>query len=196
MKRFILFLYRMIFFPYNYLVFKINHVKYDKFPEIYGFITIITRGKGNKISFGKNVRINSSKISNMIGGPYGTTIMVRDGGELIIGNNVGISSTAIVCTKKITIQDDVLIGGGCKIWDTDFHPINYEQRITKKDPNNNEVLICDGSFIGAYTTILKGAVIGEKSVIGANSVVSKYIPNDEIWAGNPIKFIKSIENNR
>ena len=41
--------------------------------------------------------------------------------------------------------------------------------------------------------ILKGVIIGEKSIIGAGSVVTKTVPPGEIWAGNPAKFVKRIE---
>lgn len=41
--------------------------------------------------------------------------------------------------------------------------------------------------------ILKGSIIGARSIIGANSVVSGTVPADEIWAGNPAKFIRKIE---
>ena len=47
-------------------------------------------------------------------------------------------------------------------------------------------------FIGAHSTILKVVTIGENSIIGAGSVISKSIPANEIWAGNPVKFIKNI----
>lgn len=55
------------------------------------------------------------------------------------------------------------------------------------------VVIKDGVFIGAHCIILKGVTIGEKSIIGAGSVVTKSIPDGEIWAGNPAKFIRRIE---
>ena len=40
--------------------------------------------------------------------------------------------------------------------------------------------------------ILKGVTIGENSVVGAGSVVTKDIPSGEVWAGNPAKFIRKI----
>jgi acetyltransferase-like isoleucine patch superfamily enzyme len=61
--------------------------------------------------------------------------------------------------------------------------------MAKKRP----VVINDNVFIGAHSTILKGVTIGKNSVIGACSVITKDIPDNEIWAGNPAKFIKSIE---
>ena len=50
--------------------------------------------------------------------------------------------------------------------------------------------IKDDVFIGAYSFVLKGVTIGNNSIIGACSVVTKNVPDNEIWAGNPAKFIR------
>lgn len=115
-------------------------------------------------------------------------------GEIKIGKKCGISNSAIVSSCSIIIEDNVFIGGNCKIYDTDFHSIEYENRMTKPDLyiHKRPVLIKKGAFIGAHSIILKGVIIGEKSVVGAGSVVTKSIPDNEIWAGNPAKFIRGI----
>lgn len=82
------------------------------------------------------------------------------------------------------------------IWDNDFHPLNYLQRRID-DPNkvvSKEIIIGDDVFIGANCIVLKGVSIGDRSIIAAGSIVSKNIPSDEIWGGNPIRFLKKIEN--
>jgi acetyltransferase-like isoleucine patch superfamily enzyme len=98
--------------------------------------------------------------------------------------------------EQIIIEDDVLLGGGTQIFDNDFHPIIYKQRMGK--PNTNikikPVHIKRGVFIGCNSIIGKGITVGERSVIAAGSVVVKNIPADEIWGGNPAVFIKQIEN--
>ncbi len=104
------------------------------------------------------------------------------------------------CENNITIEDDVLIGGNCKFYDTDFHSLDYSTRINpykNNVPDNGiktaTVIVKKGAWIGGHSIILKGVTIGSKSVIGAGSVVSKNIPDKEIWAGNPIRFIKKTE---
>lgn len=52
--------------------------------------------------------------------------------------------------------------------------------------------ICDDVFIGCRSIILKGVTIGARSIIAAGSVVTKDVPADEIWGGNPAQFIKKI----
>ena len=82
-----------------------------------------------------------------------------------------------------------------KIYDTDFHSINYDDRVTNSDinPGVKPVEIKEGAFIGAFTIILKSVTIGEHSVISAGSVVTKNIPPNEVWGGNPAKFIKKLD---
>ena len=53
-----------------------------------------------------------------------------------------------------------------------------------------EVRIKKNAFIGTGTIITKPVTIGERSIVGAGSVVTKNIPDDEVWAGNPAKFIR------
>lgn len=73
--------------------------------------------------------------------------------------------------------------------------MNPEVRKSKDDMKNRAekpVLIKDNAFIGAHSIILKGVTIGENSIIGAGSVVTKSVPDNQIWAGNPAKFIRNI----
>lgn len=186
MKPVILYFY----LPLNYFLFYFSNVKFSSF-KVFGLLIIMNKGFCH---LGTNIRINSSKWANIIGGSTRTSIIVRKNASLIIGDNVSISNSSIYCTNKIIIGDYVMIGGSCKIWDSDFHPLNPIER--KSNPNTNfiskPIFIGDSVFIGGGSIILKGVTIGENSIIGAGSVVSKDIPSNEIWAGNPAKFIRSL----
>ena len=88
------------------------------------------------------------------------------------------------------------MGGGTKIYDTDFHWLNLEERINQPGGKTAPVIIKDGAFVGADCIILKGVTIGKRAVIGAGSVVTKSVPDGEIWAGNPAKLIRKLDEVR
>ena len=118
-------------------------------------------------------------------------------GTLRIGDNVGISGTTISCSEAITIGNNVLIGSGCLITDTDGHPIDPEKRHAANYYDsvvNSPVVIGDDVFIGARSIILKGVTIGQGAIVGAGSVVTKDVPPRAIVAGNPAKVVKMISD--
>ena len=156
-----------------------------------GLIRVRNRGK---IAIGDKVTINSAPMANPIGGQDRTILVAQKGARITIGDGSGISNCAIFASEGVTIGKQVMIGAGVKIYDTDFHPVDFTARMEKKPPKKAAVTIGDGAFIGAHSIILKGVTIGEKSVIGAGSVVTKNVPDHEIWAGNPAKFIRKIGN--
>ena len=125
-----------------------------------------------------------------------SVIYVSKHAKLEIGDNFGMSNTSIHCYEEITIGNYVNIGGGCKIFDSNFHSIRWQDRADrKKDIQNKKtapVHIGNYVFIGARSIICKGVTIGDHSIVAAGSVVVKDIPADEIWGGNPAKFIKKL----
>lgn len=176
---------------YNFFTLKRKKVKYGKNLIINGKISIY----GNsEVEIGNNVVINSCESSNPIGGPNKTILNARNGGAIHIGDNCGISNSALVSFAGITIGNNSLLGGGCCIYDTDFHSLKSENRdlVSQDDVKKMPVAIGNNVFIGAHTIILKGVTIGDESVIGAGSVVTKSIPPREIWAGNPARFIRKV----
>lgn len=179
----------------NAHVLKTQNVVHGAGLQINGRIKVVNWGK---IRIGERFRVNSGRNYNIIGGDTRTNLIVKKNGELEIHNNVGISNSTIVCARRVCIEDDVRIGGGCKIYDTDFHSIHYADRMCAEDPGikTEEVLIKRGAFIGAHSIILKGVQIGEKSVVGAGSVVRRSIPDNEIWGGNPAVFIRKLEESK
>lgn len=134
-------------------------------------------------------------MANQIG--FNTPCVFRaENGSIIIGDNVGMSQTTLIAKgADITIGDNVKLGGGVKVYTTDFHSLDYMKRreydADMHDRKCAPVMIGDDCFIGAGVIILKGVHIGARTVIGAGSVVTKDIPADVIAAGNPCKVIKS-----
>jgi len=148
---------------------------------------------GSHVSIGNNVRINSGLFfRNAVGSSLRTGIWVIRGAELSIADGAGISNATIVCANSIKIGTNVYIGGGTCIYDTDFHPVRHEERNGGAPAKTSPIEIGDEVFVGGHCIILKGVRIGNGSVIGAGSVVAKDIPPNEVWAGNPVKFIKRI----
>lgn len=177
---------------HNSLLITYNKIKIQKPYKINGKINVF----GNNIEIGSNFLVNSGTRANPIDGASYTCICTFNNGFITIGNNVGISNSTICAMNSIIIGNNVLIGGGSCIWDTDFHPLDYKKRI-ENDINSIDskpVVISDNVFIGAHSIILKGVTIGECAIIGAGSVVTKSIPAYEVWGGNPAKFIKKVSN--
>ncbi len=179
---------------FNRLVFRVRHVKMGKNIKTYGIIRL-KKDKNAFFSIDDKTIIRSHWRNNPAGGGQRNCIFaIMNEGTLEIGKNVGISNSSIYCNKHIVIEDDVFIGVNCVIYDTDFHSIYADKRINGNyDIKSESVLIKKGAWIGGHCIILKGVTIGERSVIGAGSVITHDIPSDEVWAGNPAKFIKKID---
>lgn len=173
------------------------------------YLNGVTRGKGVRTmnSLPKVFKDDESSIYigyHVIFNNYTNTswfcrcsLISRNGGKLIIGDNTGLNGCEIVCEKSVNIGCHVMIGGGSKIFDTDFHPIDWRMR---RDPvqcsngNTADVVIEDDVFIGTNCIIEKGVTIGKRSIIAAGSVVTHSIPPDVIAGGVPCKVIRHINN--
>ena len=145
-----------------------------------------------KIRIGNGTRIISDN-RNVVGSEVKTTFQTGIHGEINIGENCGISNCCIVSQSKITIGDYVYIGGGVRIYDNDFHSVYINERLNK--PNlipSKEVIIGDRVFIGGHSIILKGVKIGNNAVIGAGSIVTNNVSENQIWAGVPAKKVKDL----
>lgn len=176
---------------YNLALLKYYDVAYEKDLKINGILFCVSNSKDG-IVIGKRVSINSCRAANPIGGDTKTQLFAKGDAKIRIGDGCGISNATLFACESIVIGNNVYIGNSTKIYDTDFHWIDFDNRISNKGGITKPVEIKDGVFIGAHSIILKGVTIGEKSVIGAGSVVTKNIPDGEIWAGNPAKFIRKI----
>ncbi len=157
---------------------------------------IVTNGKliisnCGTMRIGKGVVINSGCYPNPVG--HSDTRLYTEKAESIleIGDNTGMSNAMIFAASRISIGNGVMIGAETIIMDNDFH---NPDELARGTANPEFVKIDDNVFIGAKCIILKGVNIGKCSVIGAGSVVTHDVPEYEIWAGNPAKFIRKIQH--
>ena len=119
---------------------------------------------------------------------HGSKISVGKTATLYFGDNFVISAeSAIVCQKKISFGDDVLLSWDILIMDTDFH------RIEKNGLETNlpkEISIGNHVWIACRCTILKGSSIPDGSIIAARSLVTKnFSTSKSIIGGSPAKII-------
>jgi len=122
----------------------------------------------------------------------------------IIGNNCNINCHTFI-ENDVVIGDNVTIKSGVFVWDgirignnvfigpnVTFTNDKYPR--SKQYPTDfQKTIIEDGASIGANATILGGITIGQNALVGAGSVVTKNIPANELWVGNPAKKIRNIE---
>lgn len=161
--------------------------KFYGIPSIYKF-------PGSSIKMGRNIEIRTAKISNFIGINRRTTISTHsEQAKIMIGDNCGMSAAIIGAKEFIQIGDSVMIGANVLITDFDWHSINPTDRKHGASSGSKPISISDNVFIGYSATILKGVTIGENSVIGANSVVTKSIPANVIAGGNPCRVLTQLK---
>lgn len=104
--------------------------------------------------------------------------------DVIIGNNVTVKC-GVYLWDGIVIEDNVQIGPNVT-FTNDKYPRAKQQYELQR------TLIKKNASIGAGAIILGGIIIGENAMIGAGSVVTKSVPANQLWLGNPARFVKAI----
>jgi acetyltransferase-like isoleucine patch superfamily enzyme len=104
-----------------------NNVKYRDF--VTSGVPYLMVSRGASFIIGKSFAMNNGIKGNPIGCYSKCTFFIGKNAELIIGDEVGVSQTAIICHKQISIGDQVKIGGGVKIYDTDFHSLDFKFKL-------------------------------------------------------------------
>lgn len=121
-----------------------------------------------------------------------------------IGKNCNINFNVFI-ENDVEIGDNVTVKSGVQIWDglrirnnvfigpnVTFTNDKYP-RSKQYQEHFIETVIEEGASIGAGCVILCGITIGKNAMIGAGSVVTKNIPANELWFGNPARFVRKIE---
>lgn len=148
------------------------------------------------VQVGKNVIIND--FVNV----YGCTIddgtkigpFVEIQNNVYIGKNCKISSHTFIC-EGVNIKNGVFVGHNVSFINDKF-PFAVNQDFSLKTNSDWELMktvVNDKVSIGTSSTILGGIQIGENSIIGAGSVVTKDVPANVIVAGNPAKILRQLD---
>jgi acetyltransferase-like isoleucine patch superfamily enzyme len=155
----------------------------------------------NKITLRKNCSVTVNENSQV----DGSIFFDKENARVSIGKRSFVNAM-IVSANGIEIGDDVMIAWGTIIVDHNSHSISFSERSEdvinwlegKKDWTNVKIApvkIYNKVWIGFNCIILKGVTIGEGSVVGAGSVVTKDVPAWTIVAGNPARIIREIPEN-
>ncbi|MGM9533872.1 MAG: acyltransferase, partial [Intestinibacter sp.] len=121
-------------------------------------------------------------------------LKVIENGKINIGKNVFFNhNCSITSIDSILIDDDCFFGNNVVIVDHDHliddGVVHADKLVASK------VKIGKKSWIGANCVITRGVTIGDNVVIAAGAVVTRDIPDNEVWGGVPAKKIKNMKNN-
>jgi len=150
----------------------ISNVKLGKNVKIYNFVNIYGCEIGDNTKIGSYVEIREN---------------------VVIGKNCKIQAFAFL-PQGVIIGDEVFIGPHACFINDKIPRATVNGRLKENDDwEPGKTFVKKGASIGANATILCGVTIGENSIIGAGSVVTKDVPDNVIVAGNPAKIIKRIK---
>jgi acetyltransferase-like isoleucine patch superfamily enzyme len=141
------------------------------------------------VILGKNVVIFNPDQVNIFGCKIGDNSFVGPFVEITrnttIGRNCTIESHSFLC-DSVTLEDDVFISHGVMFTNDLYPKVKVRVKFFK-------TLVKKGASIGTNATIIAGVSIGQYSIVGAGSVVTKDVPDFSIYAGNPAKPLKTFD---
>lgn len=141
----------------------------------------------SQIVIGKGCEFRSSPASNLIGVNRPCIVStLKEGAKIEIGSGCGFSGTAIGCASRIVLGAHVRCGANTLIMDTDWHA--DDPRVGPDVP----VTIHDNVWLGVNVIVLKGVTIGENTIVGAGSVVTRPLPAGVVAAGVPARIVREI----
>lgn len=111
-----------------------------------------------------------------------------------IGRNVKVSSHTFIC-EGVKIEDDVFIGHNVSFINDKYPRATNASGSLQSEADWKVVptVVKRGASIGTSCTILCGVTIGESTIVGAGSVVTRDVPPHTVVAGNPARFLKMVE---
>lgn len=116
------------------------------------------------------------------------------GFNIEIGENFYSNHNLVILDPaKVTFGDNVFIGPNCGFY-TASHPLDFEKRNSGIE-NALPIVVGNNVWFGGNVVVLSGVTIGDNTVIGAGSVVTKDIPSHCVAVGNPCKVLKFLKEN-
>jgi acetyltransferase-like isoleucine patch superfamily enzyme len=187
----------------------IPKVNFKNIKEAFQLPFLHAKMRWHKVTYGRRLRGNTCTVTNkgkiILGNhvslsscqdqqPYKTGINTYTAEAVIrIGDNCSLRGTVIHARNKVIIGKDCLFGPGVLIIDNNSHntSINPVYRRTKPIADS-PIIIGDNVWVGSRSIILKGVHIGDNSIIAAGTVVTKDVPSNQLYGGNPARFIKTL----
>jgi len=119
----------------------------------------------------------------------GTFVEIQKG--VRIGRRCKISSHTFIC-EGVTIEDEVFIGHNVTFTNDRLPRATRSDGSLKTDADwtCEPTRVCRGASIGSGATLLCGITIGERSIVGAGSVVTRSVPADATVVGNPARPVR------
>jgi acetyltransferase-like isoleucine patch superfamily enzyme len=106
-----------------------------------------------------------------------------------IGDRAFVNGTRFSCALSIRIGDDAVLGDA-RIQDTDHHPLSRRRNVDRSlEAVVRPITIADNVWLGGAVGVLKGVSIGRNAVVGFGAVVTRDVPADRVFAGNPARDV-------
>jgi acetyltransferase-like isoleucine patch superfamily enzyme len=165
----------------------------DQLGQNTTFLGLVDKRSGGHLSIGQETHCEAQLICHL------PASHIEIGDRCFLGSNVILDSSI-----SIKIGNDTMIAFQTIIADHDSHSLYWHERATdvadyRRGQENwqyvarEPVVIGDRCWIGMRSTILKGVNLGEGCVVGTGSIVTHSFPPYSLIAGNPARFIRSLE---
>ena len=155
-------------------------------------LPLLLAGKG-KIKFNGRVHVGVNPSPYYYNGYM--YMEARSPGSVIeFGDEIWINNNSIFVSDGpgIFIGSRTSFGSNCEVYDSDFHDMHPDRRMTGV-PKTAKVVIEENVFIASNVKIMKGVTIGKNSIISHGAVVTRSVPENSVVAGNPAKVVQRID---
>lgn len=144
---------------------------------------------GNNVKLGKFINLYGCEIGD--NSRIGAFVEVQKNAR--IGSSCKVSSHSFIC-EGVTIEDEVFIGHSVTFINDSYpRATNGSGELqSEADWKVERTTVKRGASIGSGATILAKVVVGENSIVGAGSVVTRDVPANSIVAGNPARLVRHL----